>query len=197
MQTKNFIEDFSSWGFHSLENFLGLAPLKVPPVFLFQASWAKGSLKLRTHDEIAWVHRQEALGQGITLISPPAAWISHLDQLPEEIAHLVAVAHRKHESPKTEREALTWMILHEAWGAFGAKLIGDARTMKRRIRPKDEMNTQDRIWQEAHQHGYELGLKLWNKFLREEVTHQDIRGWFSQSWCHRKSLMKLQKLAQR
>jgi len=177
---------FFSW--EVLGNIFGFSPTKrLAPIYYFLTPWSRGSLRKRSHLEDQLVHFQQRRGEGISLIDPPAAWISSIDQIPEEASHLFALIYQR--SSKRSKEAfltgrsktlLETMILHEAFAKFGELLILNARQHStNQISTTKQTKT---IWESAHRQGYALGTKLAKKYFEERCDDRKLRKWFSLDW---------------
>lgn len=192
--SKTSVEHFSKLTWSVLENILGTSSKKLPPVYFFLAPWSKGSLKHRREDEIALVHEQQRYGQGVALIHPPAAWVSELSQIPEEVSHLFAVSHQ----PKLKRdldveEELRWMLLHEVFGKFGDAVVsGNFKSFQKKSRSKKSLKNlnEKTLWQWAHLEGYFLGEKLAQFYFEEKISNKEIQKFFSWNWSHPKQSKK-------
>lgn len=166
-----------------------------PPLYFFLSPESKGSLRKRTSDEKALVHRQQMLKQGITLIDPPSAWVSRLDQTCEEAAHLFALVQKpwpKRFMPTPQAE-LTTMILHEAFARFSVQILNGFNEKPLKARKKKSSN----VWEQAHRDGYILGHALAQGFLEEKISRRKLQKWFEMNWYARgsRALQFLRSLA--
>ena len=147
-----------------LGELLNIRPKKLPDFYFFLSDKSKGSLKKRDPVEIKLVHAQQSHGEAITLLSPPAAWVSEIWQAPEEAAHLFALVHQKYKvkGEHSYHSALRTMIMHEAFGMFSARLLGQNYHA-----PKHKKQN---LWERSHWQGYELGHKLANIYFDEKLS---------------------------
>ncbi len=203
---ESLIKDYTDFCWQTLESFFGKTKGKIPPVYFFLAPWSKGSLKNRRIDEIELVHNQQLFGEGITLFDPPAAWISEVSQLPEEVAHLFAIASKKKEfkRQKTGSVALTleeqfdFLTLHEAFGQFASCLVagGWHKNSGFKLKKKQTKLSIENLWERSHQKGYALGIQLVELYYLGQVSQKQIVRWFKMDWekAPRKAIKNLTAL---
>lgn len=200
--SKNSVESYALYVWNFLGEILNLKAKELPPIYLFLAPWSKGSLTKRSIQEIRLVHDQQVLGEGITLIHPPAAWVSIVDQIPEEVGHLFAIVHKKKEfSRKPSRKMsleseLAFITLHEAFGYFASALSHGKKLRAKVSDCKRKARYQDDLWPLAHHAGYFLGHRLAENYFSEQVSLKKLRAWFLMDWDRspQKALKALKKL---
>lgn len=181
-----------------LQSFFGESKKACPPVWLFLSPQSKGSLKKRTEEEKAFIHFQQGRDGGATLKSPPAAWVSHPSQVPEEVAHLYAVIQKPEESAEDRDayEELFFMTIHECFGRLGHCLVLGL-PKKRTKRSEKKLIKPEELWNLAHEEGYFLGEKMAEAFFNEKLRLKDLQAFFKYSWQPKdaeKSLQKIYKL---
>ncbi len=195
-QLQNLTEATAQYVWAALEGIFACSGKTLPPIYYFLSPKSKGSLKGRSLFEIDLVHRQQVYGEGITLKSPPAAYVSTVGQALEEAAHLFAISYQPSTSKMiaSRRSALTkqtelWaMILHEAFGSFSHCLLTPQTRPQLNIRPRALPKALDdaKIWEMAHLHGYYWGQKLAEEFRAERVSLSQLKRWFQSSWYSQK-----------
>jgi hypothetical protein len=183
--TQKQVDLLADLAWHQLSSLFGPAG-KRPPVYLFLSPQSKGSLKKRTEVEKSFVHHQQAAEGGVTLDRPPCAWVSTLDQVPEECAHLYALQ-RGQRSKNHQPLPLSHYLLHEAFGRFAEHLcFGKARQKVVRAKLR-----RLRVWDEIHHFGYALGDRWAEHYFCEKIEASHLKLWFSSSWTKSKTISKL------
>lgn len=132
------------------------------------------------------MHRQQFLGEGITLKFPPASWVSSFDQIPEETGHLFALCHQpstkyilnKRRPDLTESQELWSMALHECFGKFASHLV---LGLKKRWAYRPRAKKLD-LWEAAHREGYYLGGKLAEAYFDEKISERNLKKFFRMNW---------------
>lgn len=185
-QLQNSTERLSRLTWNQLEQVLAVPSRPQPPIYFFLSKKSEGSLKGRSLYEIDLVHRQQFYGEGITLKHPPCAWVSRLDQVPEETGHLFALTYQLSTKKYAKATELTapqelWsMTLHECFGQFASQLIVGLGPIP--SRPKKRMRQPNELWRAAHEEGYYLASKLSRAFFDELVSPEKIKKWFRLNW---------------
>lgn len=166
-----------------------------PPVYLFLSKESEGSLKDRSVDERDFVHFQQERKGGATLKEPPCAWVSRLDQVPEETAHLFALQYKPESKLEIRsiEEELCSMTLHECFGRFAHELILGVEP-KLAPRPKQKIREPEDIWHQAHSEGYFLGHFLAAHFFSGELNQKQLKRFWSWKWNGRYSVSSLNRL---
>lgn len=176
-----------------LESFFSKKGKKRPPVYLYLSPQSKGSLRNRSQEEVEWVHWQQARDGGISLRSPPAAWVAHLEQIPEEVAHLFALVYQKQKGPRTDSllSEASYTCLHEFLGRFAQSLVfGPEEKNFRRSRRKLSENS---FWDLSHEEGYALGDRWAKLYLEagEESLREELQKFFQMNWYDEKNQKKI------
>jgi len=159
---------------------------KLPQIYLFLSRESKGSLTTRTPSEKDLVHSQQFRGEGVALIDPPIAWVSSLDQVSEESAHLYAIVNAPHSlRPRNKKDEQALVQLHEAF-AFFAEAVSTSPKIKLNQRlslPKNfrSFSKVEKFWIRAHYNGYRLGQKWARSYFSGTLTPEKMRRWF-RSW---------------
>ncbi|TVQ78504.1 MAG: hypothetical protein EA369_06655 [Bradymonadales bacterium] len=193
------VDAFSDFVWAFLEALLQKGAKKRPPVYLYLSPQSKRSLKNRSREEVEWVHFQQERAGGISLKKPPAAWVSKLTQVPEEVAHLFALTHQKPASNKTMSLLCEtrFTCLHECFGSLVHSLVfGDFHSQVRSR--KRFVLSEESFWDLAHQEGNLLGLRLGELLFQEQLPVEQLRLWFNSDWLkpatQRRLLKKLYRI---
>jgi len=173
-----------SW--EMLASFFDAPRRACPPLYLFLSPESAGSLKGRDSSEIEFVHAQQRYGGAACLRSPPAAWVSSLDQIPEETGHLFILVHKPKTqvAPRSAKAALILMTWHECFGRFSELLIF-GQAIKKTRRPRKELKTPENsleLWKLSHAWGYYFGENLYENLLLDKSSPEQLRRLFWGSW---------------
>lgn len=180
--TQAQVRNLADYTWQLLSQTFGKPKSKRPPVYLFLSPESKGSLKNRGPIERRFVHEQQNRGGGVVLSRPDIAWVSHLDQVPEETGHLFALAHGKRADGP---ESLYFYCLHEAFGHFSECLVFGSAA---RPAPKAALRASEnslRAWNWIHEEGRRIG-KLWiQAYFAEEISTKPLKSWIHDDWDYR------------
>lgn len=196
MASQSQVELLAEFSWHCLEDVFDCSGRRLPPIYLFLSPKSRGSLKRRSQPEIDFVHFQQMHDGGATLKSPPAAWVSKLEQVPEECAHLFCIRYKQDKLPKinTALAELRTTTLFECFGRFAQGLVFGG-IEESTSRPKARIQSEMQLWDSAHREGYFLGERLTELYFREQLKLSGLRRIFKKPWVGpTSSLSRLREL---
>lgn len=198
-QLQSLTKSLAAHSWQLLTQVFAVEATPLPPIYYFLSPDSRGSLRGRSLYEIDLVHRQQFLGEGITLKFPPTAYVSNLAQVIEETAHLFALTHQ--ESTAQTLENARWggpalelwsMSLHEAFGKFATHLLtGKNETFEKQDRWSRTVKSPEDIWEASHREGYFLGCELAKAYWDDRIQLSDLRKWFRMNWYSHRSPVAL------
>ena len=196
MTTQNAVTELGHYTWSVLRDVLAEKKRKMPPLYFFLSPESQGSLRNRTPAEKDFVHSQQFSDGGACLKDPAAAWVSRLNQVPEEAGHLFALSYKKDRLPTqcSIAEELWTTCLHECFGRFAECLVLGLPEKKTQAR-QTSIRTRTQIWNAAHREGYRLGEALAELYFMESLSLANFRSLFFRPWVGEKvAHLSLQKL---